>query len=487
MRVSVVGLGYVGLVTSAGLADWGHDVIGMEASEVRLRALRSGRLPFFEPGLDELVGRHSSTGRLRFAAPSDVAEVLRDAEIVFVAVGTDDGNGGWQTDTARAALASVVPVMADDAALVIRSTLPPEFVSALPALVREIRRNHARSAIPVLLNPEFTREARAIQDFMHPDRIVLGVIDDPEQIGVERMHRLYAHAEAPILVMRGIDAAFAKLGANLFLATKISFANELASLCDVHGAQVDQVVSAMSYDTRIGGAFLRPGVGFGGSCLPHQVTMTVKAAKADGRSVPLLEAVDQINHGQRDQFVELITESVADIRGSKVAILGLTFKPHTDDLRDAPSLTVAHELIRRGAQVVAYDPMTDAAERAAELVPGLEIAETAAEAMIGADTIALVTEWPEFSEMDWASARSVVRGTAVVDGRNALSPERVTEAGFSYRAFGRGYVSPPAPSVSETAYGLPIKVEPIIGEAPFPAFRVQPVTSAETAQRLELP
>ncbi len=484
MRVSVIGLGYVGLVTSAGLAEWGHDVVGVEASEARLSLLREGRLPFYEPGLDELVGRHGGTGRLRFASPAEAEEEINASEIVFIAVGTHDGNGGWQTDTACAALESIVPHMADDATLVIRSTLPPEFVDTLAGIVREHRRDHGKGAIPVLLNPEFTREARAIQDFMHPDRIVLGVIDDPEQIGVERTQRLYEQAEAPIVVLRGLDAAFSKLGANLFLATKISFANELAALCDAYGAQVDQVVSAMAYDTRIGGAFLRPGVGFGGSCLPHQVSMTVKAAMEIGIPTPLLEAVDHINHRQRDQFVELITESVTDIEGAKVALLGLTFKPHTDDLRDAPSLTIADALLKRGARVVAYDPMADAAERAAELVPGLEIAASVSDAIADADAIGLITEWPEFSEIDWTSARGSVRGAAIVDGRNALSPDRVAEAGFSYRGFGRGYAPASEAGVLQPENGrTPIAIQPDVGAVSLPATAI-PAQSMRLAERV---
>lgn len=465
MRVSVVGLGYVGLVTSAGLAEWGNDVVGIEASARRLDALLSGRMPFFEPGLDEIVDRHTASGRLQFESAERVSDLVSTSDVVLIAVGTHDGNGGWQTETAEAALESIVPFMADDATLVVRSTLPPEFVRTLGARVGAIRHAHGRSSVPVLLNPEFTQEARAVHDFLHPDRVVLGVIDDPEQIGTERMRTLYSQANAPVVVLRGLDAALSKLGANLFLATKISFANELATLCDAYGGNVDDVVSGMAYDARIGGSFLKAGVGFGGSCLPHQVTMTVRAASDEGIDVPLLEAVDAINHRQRSRFVDLVMEAVDGVDAPTVALLGLTFKPGTDDLRDAPALTIAAELLRRGARVVAYDPMSEAVVRARGLVPGLESAESAEAALAGAHVAGLVTEWPEFAALDWAAIRPTMSAPAVVDGRNALKPDVLQDAGFSYRAFGRGHLEG-SPIDADDIVAIPVASQ--LGLTPMP-------------------
>jgi UDPglucose 6-dehydrogenase len=437
MRVSVVGLGYVGLVTSACLADWDHDVIGVDASPARLDALTSGRVPFFEPGLHEMVARHHAAGRLTFS--SRTRDAVAEADIVVVAVGTHDGNGGWQTETMLACLSEVVPHMADDAVLTVRSTLPPDFIRQLPRLLRSLRAQAGLAPISAIVNPEFTREGAAIHDFQDAERVIFGVIDDADGYGIQQMRSLYERSNAPILTMPAIDAALAKLGSNLFLATKISFANELAALCDAYGAQVDHVTAGMAYDSRIGGKFLRAGVGFGGSCLPNQVAMTVKSAALAGVQSPLMSAVDQINHRQRTDFVALMRELLGgSLDGKRVGLLGLTFKPMTDDLRDAPALEIARHLIAAGATVVAYDPMAAARARSADLVPGLQVVGSVMEAVTGADAVGLATEWPEFVNLDWGLVRAAVANPVVVDGRGALSPEAMTALGFDYAAFGRG-------------------------------------------------
>jgi UDPglucose 6-dehydrogenase len=439
MRVTVVGLGYVGLVTGACLAEWDHDVVGVDADPKRLGALREGRIPFHEPRLPELVADGVSRGKLRFN--DDLKGASATAEMVVVAVGTHDGNGGWQTDTVRAALGDIVPAMADGSTLVVRSTLPPDFIRQLPALVAGRRTAHGRSPIPVMLNPEFTREGRAVRDYQQPDRIVLGVVADPDGHGEAALRELYHSAAAPIVVMGAIDAAITKLGANLFLATKISFANELAEICDAFGADVATVVDGMSYDSRIGGSFLKAGVGFGGSCLPNQVSMTIRTAAQAGVDTPLLTAVDSVNHRRRSQVVERIANLLdGTVRGRRIALLGLTFKPDTDDLRDAPALTIATQLIEQGASVVAYDPMPTARERSTTLVPGLEVEHAASDAINGADAAVLVTEWPEFVELDWGAAGATMRRRILVDGRNVLSGERLAAAGFAYTSFGRGTI-----------------------------------------------
>lgn len=452
MRIAVFGLGYVGLVTAACLAEWDHDVVGVDASAARRKALDAGELPFHEPGLADLVARHRAGGRLRFAADGEgdvVASALKEADAVVVAVGTHDGNGGWQTTTMLACLGQVVPAMRDDAVLVIRSTLPPEFVNRLRSVVAELR--GTRRPISTVLNPEFTREGTAIADFLGPERVVIGIVDDADGSGERRARDLYAKVEAPILTMSAIDAGFSKLGANLFLATKISFANELARLCALYGADVGSVVEAMAFDARIGGAFLRPGVGFGGSCLPHQVTMTTEAAARSGVDIPLLAAVDAVNHRQRETFVELLALGLdGSLVGRRVALLGLSFKPDTDDLRDAPALTIARRLLTLGAQPVAYDPLAVTRDRAAALIEGLEVVESVDAAVEGADAIGLVTEWAEFSSIDWTVVKEAMRGRVVVDGRNALDVQRVLDAGLAYYGFGRRVVDQP-PSVKSTA------------------------------------
>jgi UDPglucose 6-dehydrogenase len=441
MRVTVVGLGYVGLVTGACLAEWDHDVVGIDADPRRLGSLREGRIPFHEPRLPELVADGIARGKLTFS--DDLKGASANADMVVLAVGTHDGNGGWQTDTVRSALADIVPAMADGATLVIRSTLPPDFIRQLPALIASRRTAYGRSLIPVMLNPEFTREGRAVRDYQQPDRIVLGVVSDPDGHGESALRELYHSAAAPIVVMGAIDAAITKLGANLFLATKISFANELAEICDAFGADVATVVDGMSYDARIGGSFLRAGVGFGGSCLPNQVSMTIRTASQAGVDTPLLSAVDQVNHRRRIQVVERAADLLdGRVRGRRIALLGLTFKPDTDDLRDAPALTIATELLERGASVVAYDPMPSARERSATLVPGLEVVHAAGDAIVDADAAILVTEWPEFIELDWAAVGQTMRRRVLIDGRNVLSGERLAAAGFAYSSFGRGTIVP---------------------------------------------
>jgi UDPglucose 6-dehydrogenase len=435
MRVAVAGLGYVGLVTAAGIAEWGHDVLGIEVSDSRLSSLKAGTLPLYEPQLDTLFKDHLDRRRIVVAGN---AERIDSAQVVIVAVGTHDGNGGWQTDTIRGCLEDVVPRLADDAVLVIRSTLPPEFLPGLGPLVDQLRATAGRTPLPVVINPEFTREGQAVNDFLNPERVVIGIVADSDGRGARMMRRLYSAVKAPILVMPAPDAVLAKLGSNLFLATKISFANELASLCEAFGADVTSVVDALSFDNRIGGSFLRAGIGFGGSCLPHQVTMTIRSASQASLETPLLSAVDDINHRQRNNFVERVRLALdGELEGARVGLLGLTFKPGTDDLRDAPALTIAAALIEAGARVVAYDPMATARTRAAELVRGLETASTPVDALEGADVVGLVTEWSEFIDLDWAALRPIVNGAVVVDGRNALDPEAVTAAGFRYVGFGR--------------------------------------------------
>jgi UDPglucose 6-dehydrogenase len=293
--------------------------------------------------------------------------------------------------------------------------------------------------VPVLLNPEFTKEGTAVKDFLEPERVVLGIAHDIDGRGADQLRRLYRHMDAPVLEMSATDAALSKLGANLFLATKISFANELAQLCDAYGADVDQVVAAMAYDQRIGGSFLRAGIGFGGSCLPHQVSMTVAMAAESGHPTPLFEAVAQINLRQRDRMVERLTDLLGgSVAGARIALLGVTFKPDTDDLRDAPSIHIAARLVEAGATVIAYDPMLGALERFATLVPGIRVASSVQVALDGADAAALITEWSVFRHLDWVEAASTMRRAILVDGRNALSIRELLDAGFTYSSFGRG-------------------------------------------------
>lgn len=467
MKITVVGQGYVGLVTAAGAAMWGHEVTGVEVSRERLVALQSGFAPFHEPGLADLIEEHLAGGTLTFT--DDGPGAAATAKLTFVAVGTIDASQRWDTHTIRAALADIVPRIPDDGAVVVRSTCPPEFVAQLPAFVNTLREQAGRSPIAVMLNPEFTKEGTAVRDFLQPDRVVLGVASDPRGRGVALLREFYARVTTPILVLDAIDASLSKLGANLFLATKISFANELAALCDLYGAQVESVVEGMAHDPRIGGSFLRAGIGFGGSCLPDQVAMTVRDAATRGQDTPLLAAVDLINARQRSDFADRIDSLLGGAAGQRVALLGLTFKPHTDDLRAAPSLDIARALIKMGATVVAFDPMEAARRRAEIEVEGLIVVDDALAAITGADAIGLVTEWPEFVSLPWQTVGRLVARRIVVDGRNALDADALVDAGFIYSSFGRGNrvpaefegAHPPIPAVRRPN---PVGLEMVAGE-----------------------
>ena len=446
LNVTVIGLGYVGLVTAACVAEWGHRVVGVDADSDRLSALRNGHVPFFEPGLDELASEMVGNGRLELAA--DATAAVSNADVVFLAVGTHDGNGGWQTKTMLACLEAVVPHLGDEAVLVVRSTLPPDFVGQLPEIVAE-RRPADRAPVSVLLNPEFTREGTALDDFRRPSRVVLGVATDPDGRGRERVIAMYQATEAPVIVMSALEASLTKLGSNLFLATKITFANELAALCDAFGATIDPVIDAISLDPRVGRGFLGAGVGFGGSCLPHQVSMTARIAESGGVATPLFVAVDEINHRQRHRMVDLIGEMLdGRLRESRIAMLGIAFKPDTDDVRDAPSLAIARALVDAGAEVAIYDPMPGAQAAAAHALPQLRVVASAEDALRGADAVALVTEWPEFVNLDWAAVRGLLRRAVIVDGRNALDRDAMLRAGYRYAAFGRGRSTPMPPAAA---------------------------------------
>jgi UDPglucose 6-dehydrogenase len=471
LDVAVVGLGYVGLVTAAGLATRGHRVRGVDADPGRLEMLRGGRLPVVEPGVERILDGAEAA---RFRLCDSVEEAVRGARVVLVAVGTHDGRGGWQTDTMDAALRAVVPVVDDGAVLAIRSTLPPAYATRLGLRASALR---SSGALGVVLNPEFTRESTALADFLQPDRIVVGVADDPRGDALAVMRALYAGFDAPIVEMSATDAALTKLASNLFLATKISFANEVAALCDLHGATVDRVLAAVGLDARIGGAFLRPGVGFGGSCLPHQVRMTVRDAEAAGQPAPLLAAVEHVNRRQRRRVVDLLLSRFPSLAGRRVALLGLAFKPGTDDTREAPALDVAAWLLEEGAEVVGFDPLPATRERTAAALPGLRVAGSAEDALSDADAVVLLTEWPELARgMDWTAAASRMRGDLVIDGRNALDPDAVRAAGLAYVGFGRGGAATPR------LQPIRLRVEPAAnGTHPEPAV-LEPLAEAVPAR-----
>ena len=431
MKIAVVGTGYVGLVVGACLAENGNEVVCVDSDEAKIRALEEGRIPIYEPGLDELVLRNRRTGRLAFT--SRLASTVEAAEIVFIAVGTpaeEDGSAdlshvlGVARDIARA--------MRGYTLIVAKSTVPP----GTAARLREVVGRETTHPFSVVSNPEFLKQGAAIEDFMRPDRVVIGA-DDPR--AAEIMRSLYApftRTGAPILVMDCASAELSKYAANAMLATRVSFMNEMANVCERFAGDIDQVRRAVAADRRIGPAFLFAGVGYGGSCFPKDVGALATLARERGYQCRILEAVQAVNASQKLRLVDKMAAHFTSLEGRTIALWGLAFKPKTDDMREAPSIAIAAAVLERGGRVVAYDPQ---AARTARRVLDARVAyaATAYDALEGADALAIVTEWNEFREPDFARMRALMRSPLVFDGRNLFTAERMRAAGFTYVSIGR--------------------------------------------------
>lgn len=435
MRISVIGCGYLGAVHAASMAHLGHDVVGIDVDERKIELLSSGRAPFFEPGLPDVLASSIAGGRLRFTTDFAAAE---EADVHFVAVGTPQISDGDAADMrfVDAAFTTLLQHVKAGDVLVGKSTVPVGTAARLAAQVE--------SAVPgatLAWNPEFLREGFAVQDTITPDRLVYGV---PAGEAGERAARIlddvYASAVAagtPVIVTDYATAELVKVSANAFLATKISFINAMAEIAEATGADVTQLADAIGYDARIGRRFLNAGVGFGGGCLPKDIRAFGARARELGKgdALAFLTEVDKINLRRRDRVVELVREEVGEIAGARVAMLGLAFKPHSDDIRDSPALDVAMRLADAGADVIATDP--EAVESASRRAPHLSFAASAEEALRGADVVVLLTEWPEFTGLDPAVAGELVAHRRVIDGRNCLDPAAWRAAGWSYRGLGR--------------------------------------------------
>lgn len=428
MRIGVVGAGYVGLVAAVGLAAAGHEVAVAEADPERLGALRRGRVPFFEPGLAEWL--HSVQRRITFV--SSVGD-LGPRDAVVVAVGTPSGPLG-QTDLSqvRRAVSQLADTAAEGTVVVMKSTVPP-------GTGRELVRSYlepARKGLRYVSNPEFLREGKAVEDWLHPARIVVGTDDED---AADLMRELYQHLEAPLLVTDVTSAEMIKYAANALLATKISFINEIANLCELVGAHIDDVVRGVGMDPRLGPHFLQPGIGYGGSCFPKDTRALDFTASVNGYSFELLRAVIEVNRRQRIRVVHRLAAELGGLTGRRVAVLGLAFKPGTDDTRESPGLEIAEMLAGNGARVSVYDPMARLPARpAGEIYPGVVRVPTLLEAVEMAGAVVVATEWPEFREADWAAIRRAMVGPYVVyDGRNCLGPEQMVRAGFRYIGVGR--------------------------------------------------
>ncbi|MGH2894858.1 MAG: UDP-glucose dehydrogenase family protein [Solirubrobacteraceae bacterium] len=421
--IAVIGTGYVGLVTAAGFAELGSDVWCVDVDADKIARLERGEIPIYEPGLAESVAR--SSARLHFS--TELAPALEHAQLLFVAVGTPPTYSG---DADLSAVHAVVESMprSDHHALVMKSTVPV----GTGASIKRIFAEHGKEGFAYVSCPEFLKEGSALEDFLNPDRIVVG--DDGSWAG-DAVVALYDPLDAPVVRTDIASAEMVKLAANAFLATKISFINEIANVCAETGADVLEVARGMGLDQRIGGHFLKPGIGFGGSCFPKDVSALKQLAGNSGYHFQLLTAVIEVNELQKRRVIAKLQKHLGSLVGRRVALLGLAFKANTDDMREASSLVLAARLQADGAKVTAYDPIAE--HEARKRMPGVAFADSALGAVEGADAAILVTEWPEFAELDWREVRERMAGDLLVDGRNFADRDDVTAAGFIYEGIGR--------------------------------------------------
>ena len=423
--VGVIGVGYVGLVTAVCLAELGHPVVCRDIDPERVAMLQRGEVPIHEPGVPELLQRNAE--RLTFTL--DMEDVFASARIAIICVDTPPTASG-DADLSRVeAVIEALPASAEGAVLVMKSTVPV----GTGRRVRTELDARGREDVGYVSNPEFLREGSAVADFREPDRVVVGG-DRPDD--VERVARLYQDLNAPIVTTDTASAEMIKLASNAFLATKISFVNEIANVCERIGADVEEVARGMGMDTRIGSSFLRPGIGYGGSCFPKDVTALKQLAGNTGYSFQLLASVIEVNELQKRRVIGKLEERLGDLRDRRICLLGLAFKPHTDDMREASSIVLAARLVAEGASVVAFDPV--AAQRARGVLPAqVEIAGSLEAAVHEADAVVIVTEWPEFRAVLDEGVRSAMRRPLIVDGRNLLDPDEAVAAGFTYVPIGR--------------------------------------------------
>ena len=431
MKIAVVGTGYVGLVVGACFAENGNEVICVDNDAAKIRALKRGRIPIYEPGLEELVSRNQSEKRLAFSTA--LARAVRLSQIVFIAVGTPAGEDGF------ADLKYVINVAKELAramngykVIVTKSTVP----AGTAARLRDVVRRETTHPFSIVSNPEFLKQGAAIDDFLRPDRVVIGA-EDPR--AAELMCGLYApftRTGAPVMVMDCASAELSKYASNAMLATRISFMNEIANVCEEFDADVDQVRRAMAADRRIGPAFLFPGVGYGGSCFPKDVQALVKFSHDKGYRFRILEAVEAVNVGQKTRLIKKMLTHFGSLKGKTIGLWGLAFKPRTDDMREAPSVALVKGVLAQGGAIVAYDPK---AERTARKIMDKRVryAPSAYDALKGADGLAIVTEWNEFREPDFVRIRSLMRSPVIFDGRNLFTREQMRAEGFTYYSIGR--------------------------------------------------
>lgn len=429
MKIAIIGSGYVGLVTGACLAHLGHTVTCVDQDKAKIQTLKTGRVPFYEPGLHEMIANNVASGRLVFT--TDITKVVNRCQVIFICVNTPSRpDGGADLSSVEKVTKSVAKHLRKFCLLVAKSTVPVE----TGVWIRKTLQRNVRRGVPfdVASNPEFLREGSAIQDFMRPDRIVIGV---DTQRAEKILRELYASMKAPLIVTDIKSAELIKHAANSFLATKISFANGLSRVCDAVGADVDKVTLGMGLDPRIGSQFLRAGVGFGGACFPKDLKAFLHISEELGVPFGILGEVIRINDSQARYFSEKIVHAIRPLRGKTLGVLGLAFKSDTDDMRNAPSRVILPALQKEGAKIQVYDPQ--AIEKARPYFKGIKYAADPYEALNGAHAIVLLTEWKEFLSLDWKRVRRSMKGRFFFDGRNMFPPSEMKKLGFHYLSVGR--------------------------------------------------
>ena len=432
MHIAVIGTGYVGLVTGACFAEFGVDVTCVDIDQEKIDRLSAGEMPIYEPGLEQLVTKNMQSGRLRFTI--DTKQAVEQALVIFLAVGTPpQSDGSPDMSFVEAAARSVAEHMNGYKVIVTKSTVPIGTGERIRGLIGAGQKSKVNFG--VVSNPEFLREGAAINDFMRPDRVVIGSRDDEAVAIMRDLYRPLYLIEAPFVVTSIEAAELTKYAANAFLATKISFINEVANLCDSIGCDVHDVAKAIGMDRRIGSKFLHPGPGFGGSCFPKDTQALASVARQFGRESLIVDAVIEVNRRQRQSMVPKIEKLVGGLEGKIIAILGLAFKPETDDIREAPALDIIRGLMKAGAKVRAYDPV--AMIETAQILPDVNYADDEYSAVTGADALVLVTEWNQFRALDMKRIRDLMKTARVADLRNIYEPDDMRELGFEYVGIGR--------------------------------------------------
>ena len=435
MKIAVIGTGYVGLVVGACFAETGNDVICVDKDAAKVAMLRRGRIPIYEPGLEEIVRSNRALKRLSFTR--NLADAVRQSEVIFIAVGTPTGeDGAADLKHVLGAAEEIARAMNGYKVIVDKSTVPV----GTSELVRKAVAAKTRHPFSVVSNPEFLKQGAAVDDFLKPDRVVVGASDERAAAMMKDLYRPFTRTGAPIMVMDCASAEICKYAANAMLATRISFMNEIANVCELFNADVDQVRKAIASDRRIGSSFLFPGVGYGGSCFPKDVKALIKTSSEKKYSFKILKAVEDVNVAQKSRLLTRLDKhfgkSGKSLKGRTIAVWGLAFKPRTDDMREAPAITIIEGLLARGAKVRAYDP--EAREVARKVFGSkVELTKNAYDAIRGADALLIVTEWNEFREPDFDRMKKLLKKPVIFDGRNLYDPAHIRELGFQYSSIGR--------------------------------------------------